>query len=438
MWAVERDPVLRSTFLNLTVLDRPPDIDRLRERMADAITAFPRLRQRVRAGGAPWDRPHWVDDASFDVAYHVRRVALPPPGSPRELLDLAALWLEDAFDPVRPLWQLTVVEGLAGGRAALLVKMHHTITDGVGGMRLSSSFLDLDRAGGMPLRPPAGARAPRERPGAAAPAARASLAGQIGDVLRAVQPVSVLRQARGLADTVLSIARQGAVMGPSGSPLWRGRRSMGRRLDTIDLDLDAVRDAAHALGGTVNDVFVTGVAGGAADYHRKQGVDVDHLRASVPVNTRQDASFGGNSFAPARVVVPAGITDPGERFRAVHDAMGRVRSERALRLVDTLASVLLALPPAVLTPIARQQVATVDFAASNLRGSPVELFVAGAAVEANYPFGPTAGIAFNATVLSYRNRLDLGLVVDVGAVDDPVLLRDCLENSLADVVRAGV
>src|SRR5579884_4017919 len=152
MWAVERDPILRSTFLTVTVLDAPPEMDRLRRRMADAIGGFPRMHQRVRSQSAPWDRPAWIDDASFDLDYHIRHLALPAPADDRALFDLAGLWLEDAFDPVRPLWQLTVVEGLNDGRAALLAKMHHTITDGVGGLRLSSSFLDFDPDGDSPVR----------------------------------------------------------------------------------------------------------------------------------------------------------------------------------------------------------------------------------------------------------------------------------------------
>jgi diacylglycerol O-acyltransferase len=438
MWAVERDPVLRSTFLNITMLDRPPDMDRLAVRIGDAVTAFPRMRQRVRGATAPWDRPRWIDDASFDLNFHIRRVSLPPPGSDRMLFDLSARVLEDAFDPVRPLWQLTVVEGLEGGRAALLAKMHHTITDGVGGLRLSSSFLDFDAAGHAPVRvAPTGGAGPEDDKGSdgyASAAARAlRTTRQVAEQLR---PDRWAGQVRGAVDTVASVLRQGIGLGAGGGT-WQGARSMGRRLDRIDLDLDEVRTAAKALGGTVNDLFVCGVVSGAADYHRAEGHTVEHLRVAVPVSTRVDRSFGGNSFAPARLTIPVGDPDVRRRFQAAHLALASARSERALTVVDRVAGVLLALPPAVLTPMARQQVSAVDLAASNLRGSPVELFVAGAGVLANYPMGPTAGVAFNATVLSYMSRLDLGLDVDVAAVADPDGLRACLEESFAELVAAG-
>ena len=430
MWTIERDPVLRSTFLNITVLDRPPDMARLTRRIGETIAAFPRMRQRVRSATVPWERPAWIEDASFDLRFHIRHLALPPPGTMRALLDLAGLWLEDAFDPVRPLWQLTVVEGLNDGRAALLSKMHHTITDGVGGLRLSSSFLDFDPDGDSPVRvavpaaPPADGAPP---PGPSPLATAARLGRRAAELAR---PDLLVRQARDVVDAVASVARQ-SVGSPSGSGLWRDRRSMGRRLDTVDLSLDEARRTAKALGGTVNDYFVTGVSGGAASYHRALGHPVERLRVAMPVSTRVDKSFGGNSFAPARVSVPVADPDPVARFRLVHDALSAARSERALGMVDGLATVILALPAAVLTPIARQQVSSVDLAASNLRGSPVELYMAGGRVEGNYPMGPTAGVAFNATVLSYMDRLDMGLVVDVAAVEDPALLRTCIEGEFS-------
>jgi WS/DGAT/MGAT family acyltransferase len=430
MWAVERDPIMRSTFLTVTVLDSAPEMSRLRTRIGDALDSFPRMRQRVRPAAGPWERPRWIDDASFDLDYHVRHVALPSPGSERDLFDLAGLCLEDTFDPVRPLWQITVVEGLAGGRAALLTKMHHTITDGVGGIRLSSSFLDLDRQGKIPVRPPA------DPSTSAAVEAAATPTRSIAEALSGLAPAAMTAQARRTAATATSVLRQAAIVGTSGSSLWRGKRSMGRYLDKIDLDLDDVRRAAKGLEGTINDLFVAGVAGGAAEYHRQRGVEVTELRASMPISTRVDRSLGGNSFGPARVLVAAGERDPSARFQSVHQVLSRARDEPALGLAGSLSALLLALPPMILTPLARQQISTVDFAASNLRGSPVELFVGGAAVQANYPMGPTAGVAFNATVLSYMSRLDIGLVVDVAAIDDPLLLRNCIEGSFAELLEA--
>ena len=137
MWRLEKDPHLSSTFANVTLLDRAPDFDRLLRRLDRAVHVIPRLRQRVQPVPANLSAPTWVDDPNFDIRNHVRHVALPKPGTLRQLLDLACLLTADSFARTRPLWQFWVIDGLRGGKSALLQKMHHTIVDGEGGVRLS-------------------------------------------------------------------------------------------------------------------------------------------------------------------------------------------------------------------------------------------------------------------------------------------------------------
>lgn len=448
MLTVERDPVLRSSFLNLTLLDRAPDYGRFRARMANAIRGLPRLRQRVELAQLPLAPPEWVDDPDFDLDYHLRRVALPAPGTDRQLLDLGGQWLQDPFDPRRPLWQMTVVEGLSGGRAALLAKLHHAVTDGVGGVRLSTSFIDLSRDAPDP-EPESGDGAFEPAPFETGPTRlMTEMRRQLERVPHAVSgmwsgaveiashPQSLGREAADVMESARSMVRQALVTDGARSPLWAGRRSTGRHFEILSIDLDEAKRTAGALGGTVNDVFVTGVAGGAASYHRARGVDAEELRISMPVSTRHDRSVGGNSFTPARVLVPAGILDPVERFRAVHDRLATAKAERALGLADALTGVLTGLPGPLLTRLVRQQVETVDLAASNVRGSPVDIFVAGARVLSNHPMGPTGGTAFNASVLSYRSQLDMGINSDSAAIDDPVLLRHCIAESLDEVMAS--
>ena len=433
MWAVERDPILRSSFLSLTLLEGTPDIARFRKRMAGAVENLPRLRQRVRGGNPPqlnW--PEWVDDDSFDLDYHVRHVALPAPGSIEQLLELAAVEAQDNFDVARPLWTNWIVEGVEGGRSALLSKMHHTITDGVGGVRLSTQFIDLE--------PNAPDPEPQPRPveddsagGGFSPFAALKLAGRTASAAATTvtHPLDAVGAAR-------SMLRQALVTESAHSTVWAGQRGLGRHFEILRFDLDEAKKAAHALGGTLNDLFVTGVAGGAAGYHRALGAEVDELRMAMPVNTRKDKSAGGNSFAPTRILVPAGIVDPAERFAAVRARLGATRSERALDFADQLAGVLTVVPTPLLMRLARQQVETVDFATSNVRGAPFDLYVAGARILSNHPFGPTAGTAFNATVLSYKGSMDVGVNIDTSAIADPVLLRECIEHAIAQVVAAGI
>ncbi|HZQ83287.1 MAG TPA: wax ester/triacylglycerol synthase domain-containing protein [Acidimicrobiales bacterium] len=436
MWAVEREPAFRSSFLNLTVLDTAPDVDRFRSRMEQAVGAIPRLRQHVVAGNGPMSVPSWADDPDFDIAYHVRRIGAPPPGNDRQLLDMAATIYEDAFDPARPLWQFTIVEGLEGGRAALLAKMHHTITDGVGGVRLSAMFLDLERDAPEPVIPAAEDDADGDGDGATGTSILDRLRRPIDLTRRAAG--EVLDSMRNPVDTAQSLMRQVLITDRAHSPLWAGKHSLGRHFEVLQVDLDRAKAAAHKLGGTVNDIYLTGVAGGAGAFHRAKGAPVEEMRVSVPISTRTDKSAGGNDFAPTRVLVPVGDDlTPIERFAVVHERLAGVKNERSLGMAETFAGILTSLPSPLLLRLARQQVETVDFACSNVRGAPFDLYVAGAHVEANYPMGPTAGTAFNATLLSYRNSLDVGLCIDSSVVDDPVLLRDCIKESLEELIAAG-
>jgi WS/DGAT/MGAT family acyltransferase len=431
MWAVERDPALRSSFLNVTFLDRSPDFNRFRRRMDRAVAAVPRLRQRVTPAGL-LGVPGWEADPEFDIDFHVRRIDAPPPGSDRVVLDMAAALYAEEWEPDRPLWQFTIVDGLEGDRAALLAKMHHTITDGVGGVRLSALFLDLERDAPEPeLRPDAEDDLPGDEPTSLLDAIRRPLdltRKAIADVADSVtHPV----------ETAQSMARQILVTDKARSTLWRGKRSMHRRFDILRFPLDDAKRAAKALGGTVNDFFMTGVAGGAAAYHRKKGAEVTEMRVAMPISTRTDRSAGGNAFAPTRLLVPAGTEDPVTRFNAVREQINTVKSERALGLAETLAGVLSSLPTPVLARLARFQVETVDFACSNVKGAPFDLYVAGAKVLANHPMGPTAGVAFNATLLSYLGSLDIGINTDTAAVDDPALLVQCIEESLQELAAAA-
>lgn len=436
MWAVERDPILRSSFLSLTLLEGTPDMARFRRRMVTAVENLPRLRQRVRGGNPPqlnW--PEWVDDESFDLDYHVRHLALPAPGTIEQLLDLAAVEAQDNFDLARPLWTIWIVEGLEGDRSALLSKMHHTITDGVGGVRLSAQFIDIepDPPDPKPRKAKTEAEADDTAGGGFSPMGAFKLATRAAatTATAVTHPGDVVGIAR-------SLLRQALVTESAHSTLWAGKRGLSRRFEILRFDLDEAKKSAHALGGTLNDLFVTGVAGGAAAYHRAHGAEVGELRMAMPVNTRQDKSAGGNSFAPTRMLVPAGIVDPAERFTAIQQRINATRSERALDVADALAGVLTAVPTPLLVRLARQQVETVDFTTSNVRGAPFDLYVAGARIISNHPFGPTAGTAFNATVLSYKGSMDVGLNIDSTAIADPAKLLACVEEGIAEVVAAGL
>jgi diacylglycerol O-acyltransferase len=494
MWAVESDPFLRTDFTNITLLESAPDPARLRAGLEEAIAAFPPLRQRV--ARPPWGLapPQWADDPDFDLGYHLRRLSLPPPGEMRQLLDLAAQLAAMPLDRARPLWELTIVEGLADGRSAVLQRLHHTLTDGVGGMKLLRSLLertpppegppvvlsplpgpdpliwrhpeilsptevasgplagwhdtppDRDTAWGLVERLADGigetASALAYRLGQGVTAARK------GWELASMLPNSTGDDLRFLAEragrTARSVADQVVVSGGPLSPLMVGR-SLARRFETDSFDLAAFRRSARALSASRNTVFVAGVTGGLLAYHERMGAPCDALRMAIPLSLRGTtgpdgvvaAAVGGNRFALARVVVPLGPKDPGKRATAVGRSLTNLAAEPGLTMADGLAGLISLLPASVLVPALRAQARMVDFAASIVPGLRSGRYMAGAPVAASWPMGPRVGCAVNFTLLTCDDRLHLGVNLDPAAVTDPAALMECLAESFADLLAAG-
>jgi WS/DGAT/MGAT family acyltransferase len=446
MWNLEKDPYLSASIANVTTFDQAPDPERLRARLERAVTTVPRLRQRVAPALGRLAPPEWRDDPDFDLDYHLRWVALPAPGTMRQLLDLAATIVNDPFDRTRPLWEFVVIEGLEGGRAAMVQKLHHAIADGEGSIRMSEQFIDLARDATEPITPGRPAPEPSTaglldttidtlthnlRRGVGV--ARRTLEATAGLV---AHPSRIGELAGDTTELARSALRQVAVTDRAHSPIWE-ERSLRRRIEVLEVPFDEAKRAAKALGGSLNDLFVTAAAGGAGAYHRAAGSPVDELRITMPVSTRRDGSAGGNAFTPTRVLVPVGIEDPVARFDAIRERLSVTRGERALSIVDGMAGFANLLPTSAVVRIARQQVETVDFATSNVRGAPFPLFIAGARMEANYPIGPTGGTAWNLTLMSYDGKLDMGLNVDAGAVPDAEGLRDAIEAEFALLIAAG-
>src|SRR5262245_1809729 len=160
------------------------------------------------------------------------------------------------------------------------------------------------------------------------------------------------------------------------------------------------------------------------------GSEATDLRLAMPVSTRAHADSAANRFVPARVLVPIRpIDDPAELFTAVRERLRSVKDEAALPLAEGLAGVVSSLPTALLVAMTRTQTRTVDFAASNLRGSPIPLYLAGARILGSFPLGPRTGAALNVTMLSYCDQLDVGLNIDPAAVTDPdAFMRDCADS----------
>jgi diacylglycerol O-acyltransferase / wax synthase len=463
MWKIGNDPLLRPVAGTLAVVDRPIDMKRFRRRVENAVAEIARLRERVAPGSAPWDPPRWVADGDFDLDYHLRHVALAGGGSLPELQETVSCWYEDPLDPSRPLWQFVVVDGVEGGRGALFAKLHHTISDGIGLLRLSERYLDIERDPPLPepvdldrVVAEAAAGAPAAPPVSSVDGALLRLGRLAGWPLGVVQlaqragaeaalallePRRVLETTEQVVQTVRGVAGQLEGAGRAGgSPLWTAR-SGRRHLESLRVPLADIKRAGTRLGGSVNDVFVTGAVNGVITYHQRHGAPLDTLTFSFVVSQRQGGGVGGNFFTPVRVHLPVAAASTGERLAAVRDAMAARRmameSGGALANLSGLSGLIQVLPASVLSQVTRSQVAGVAFATSNLRGAPFPLYIGGARVLHNATLGPLTGTPFNLTTLSYEGSLDMGLLVDPVAVPDPGHLRSCLQDAFTELVSGG-
>jgi WS/DGAT/MGAT family acyltransferase len=447
MWTIEKDPLLRSTITSVAVFHRAFDRHRLVEAVDRATRLVPRLRQRVVSNTFSIAPPRWEVDPNFDLEYHLRWVRAAGEGSLRDVLDLAEPVAMQGFDRARPLWEMVVVDGLEDGRAALVTKLHHAITDGVGGVKLAMNLFDLEEAGTdrgpMPEAPVA---APMGQLGRVVDAIRHERRRQAGVARRGwgsvrSAAVSAVADAAGTATrTTETLASVGRLLAPATQPLSdvMTGRSLSVRFDVVRIPLADLKAAANGAGGKLNDAFVAGVAGGLRRYHLRHGSSVGELRMTMPINIRNDATadLAGNQFAPARFAVPLTIDDPAERMATMRELVATQRGEPALALAEPLAAILYRLPATVSTGVFGAMLRGVDFVTSNVPGVPIPLFLAGARMEAQFAFGPMSGAATNITLLSYLDDVLIGINSDPAAIPDPEVLLGCIEEGFAEVVKS--
>lgn len=437
-WAMESDPRLRSTVVTVFRLDRSPDWDEVVSRFDRITRTLPSFRRRVVANPPPAP-PRWEDDPQFDLGYHLRRVALADGDGFDAVLEMARRAQMADFDRARPLWEVTVVDGLADGGAALVAKLHHALTDGVGGVEIAMVLFDLEQTpadrGAMPSEPVPAQRVPLQglretlKYDAAAVASAARLVARSGPAaLRAARhPVE---SAAAAAATAASVYRTVRPLSRTGSPLMK-ERGVVRRLAVHEVPLADLKRAGHAAGGSLNDAFVAGVLGAVQRYHDAFGADLDDLHVCMPVSLREEGdAVGGNRITLMRIDLPGDERDPRERVRRVHERTSLVRQERSLPYTQAIAGALNLLPRWYIGAVLRH----VDVLASDVPGIPVPVWIGGARVLMQHAFGPTIGAAVNVTLMTYVDTCALGIDLDAAAIPDADLFLECVEKSFAEVV----
>jgi diacylglycerol O-acyltransferase len=448
---LEHDASTHMHVASCMVFDGPPPThDELVTAVEGRLHLVPRYRQRLAFVPFGQGRPVWVDDPHFNVRYHVQHHALPRPGSDEQLKHLAGRAFSQQLDRNKPLWELWLVEGLQDGRFAILAKTHHALVDGISGVDITTVMFDVS-PDPAPTPAPEQPWVPRPLPSGAQLLAdalleRTTVPAEIFRGMRAAvgRPRRVVRELFGDVRAIGSFALPGARSAPP-SPL---NVPIGphRRFTWCEEELDRIKAIKNALGGTVNDVVLTTVAGGLGRYLRAHGhptIDLQ-LRAMIPVSVRSDEARGalGNQVAAVWASLPVGETDPVERLALVRGEMeGLKESHQAVgaRLLTELTGFA---PPTVMAQAARLQARQRYFnlVVTNVPGPQFPLYVLGREMRSIYPLVPLAQkLALGVAIISYNGRIAFGLNADFDALPDVELVAAQLADALDELaVAAGL
>ncbi|TDO48317.1 WS/DGAT/MGAT family acyltransferase [Kribbella sp. VKM Ac-2571] len=463
--AAENDRVRTHTAVLLTVDPAALGggrltVQRLRELLRERLDLVPAFRRRL--AGVPFglDRPYWVE-GDVDLDYHIREVALPEPGDAELLREQVARIFSRPLDRSRPLWEMYLVQGLTGGRAAVLTKVHHAIADAQAGLQILTALTDAEAN-------PRGRPVPSPDPFAPPPAAASMFLRSLGGVVR--QPVRAMTRLPAALSGVDELPVFGSMpgarlIGATTALLARRRRhtpiaraprtsfnrqiSPHRRIGFASVALDDVRAVKRHFAVSVNDV-VLAIAAGALRRWLLDHAELPEraLTAVVPVSLRDPSSTSvGNQLSAVVVPIPTDVDDPAARLGVAHRAMLSALRDLGTTAPDALTDTIRMVPApflvrtvqlltrlnawAPLTPAMNVNI-------SNVRGPQQTLYLAGAAVESMVPLaGITDGLGLNLTVMSYRDNLSIGIVADRGQVPDVQRIADWMVAELTLLVSFG-
>jgi diacylglycerol O-acyltransferase / wax synthase len=413
------------------------------------------------------DLPYWIDDPDFDLDFHVRESAVPPPGDDVQLARTVARIFARPLDRNRPLWELYVIHGLKGGNVALLTKVHHSVVDGVAGNEILSVLLDLDPEG-------RDVSAPSDLPVEREPGELEMLARGVAGLPR--QPLRALRSLPTALPNLVNLPGANAfpgvptinrglsrARGMLGAPeengileittarpprtSFNGPVSPHRSFAFASTSLPKIKQIKNEAGVTVNDVVVSLCAGAVRQWllDRDELPD-DPLVALVPVSVRTEEQQGdwGNRISAMVVPIATDIDDPKERLERTHELLIGAKERHGALPADLLTDATSFIPPTLLSRAAK---ATTEILArtrpplnlviSNVPGPPMDLYCAGARLEKLVPVSAVVdGVGLNMTVMSYRKSVDFGVVADRDQIEDVWPLVKGVETALDELAAA--
>jgi diacylglycerol O-acyltransferase / wax synthase len=440
----------------------------LRRTLPERLHLLPPFRRRIVEVPFGLDHPYWIEDPNFDLDFHMRHIAVPPPGSNEQLAELVSHLHASPLDRSRPLWQLWVIEGLESGQTALYIKVHHCTIDGVSGVEMTSTVLDRTREGGA-TPPEHGHWTPEPIPGDGEMFAR-GLGGMLLQPGKAVRfAIRTARDLPGMAPLLAPVAEAmglGRLPWPLGprrteqvdaprlpqiaAPRTSFNRSITphRRFAFITLSLADARRVRKAFGTTLNDVVMALCAGALRRYLEERGELPDEaLVASVPVSVRSETEKAtySNRVTAVMAELATDEPDPVKRLRRIHEAM-----RSAKQMQEAIPATLLQDFTQFATPALFAQAARIaarlriadrmrppfNLIISNVPGPREPLYCGGAQMRTYYPVSAVAeGQGLNITVQSYLDQLDFGVITCRELVSDPWKIARYLGEALEELSK---
>jgi diacylglycerol O-acyltransferase / wax synthase len=425
------------------------DYDRLVELISDRISFVPRYRQRIVAVPGGLASPEWVDDDGFDLGYHVRRSALPRPGTDEQLFELVARIVSRPLDRSHPLWEIYFVEGLSDGRVAILYKSHQALVDGVHTVDLGQLLLDMS--------PESKELAPDDWTPRGGPSTPGLLAAALKDSVSS--PTTVIETVGVAATNVLEGAGQARKRARRVTRTLTGRRpergsavfgplSQQRRVITLTTELADYRKIRQVHGGTINDVILATVTGGLRGWlmTRTESMGgIREIRAVVPVSVIDDeleATSLGSQIAAHFVTLPVGEPSAVVRLHQVsysfqaHKDTGRsVAANRLAGIAGFAPTTFHAIGSRVASDELRRGY---QLSVTNVPGPQAPLYAAGARMLATYPVPPLLpGHPLSIAVTSYDGKVFYGINADRDLLPDVDVFRTCLAEALDELITAS-
>ncbi|HEX9258647.1 MAG TPA: wax ester/triacylglycerol synthase family O-acyltransferase [Acidimicrobiales bacterium] len=451
------DGVTHLQIASCAVFEGPqPPYEQLVEMFAAKLPLVPRYRQRVRFVPFDLGRPVWIDDPDFNLEYHMRRTAVPAPGGEKELCALMARVMSKELDRERPLWETWIVEGLSGGRWAMLSLVHHCMVDGVSGTDMMGVVLDHTRE---PAVDPA---LPLKDPWVPEPAPTDLQLVTDALAQRFRSPYEMWRSARSalrtprramskLGEVGLGVmAMGGNIIHPTPPTSLDGGIGPARRWAVARATIDDIRVVRKELGGTLNDVVLAAVTNGFRELilHRGEDPEAVVLRSLIPVSVRAPSARGAydNRVSSIYLELPTHVAEPVARLSAVRARMDALKASHETEAGEAIVALATYGSGAIQGPMMRTASRllhrfpqrSVNTVVTNVPGPPQPLYAAGREMLEYLPFVPLShGVRLGVAVLSYNGRMFFGVTGDFDTAPDVGVLAKGIERGMRDLVKAA-